>query len=119
MRQGQSSDFDLPDNEGIVALCEETFVRYLDMLFLHSSFDEATIDHDLKNAVPKHRIQHERNHRDLIMFAGVVAEQRKEAEAIRERWLNRTSTEFPDLYVHVTVEYSIDDVVISLRASKR
>ena len=119
MNKRQSFNSDSPDTEGIAALCEEHFVRYRNMLFLHSSFDEAAIDSALQRNLPEHQIQLERNHRDLITYAGTVSEQRKASESISTRWLERLASEFPDLYPRIAVELSNDDVVISLRASQR
>jgi hypothetical protein len=112
-------NFEDVDQEGLEFLENEQFIEYKDMVFRKSSYDREAIDALLSRSVPKATIQLQLNHQSLITYGSDIAQQKNAAGAIQMAWQQRLLERFPRLYPWVSVEFSPEEVIISLRVVVR
>jgi hypothetical protein len=112
-------DFDRPDAEGVEALKYAEFAEYREMIFRKSVFDLAAIDRLIRTGVPAYTVQYQMNHESLSSYGSQIADQQRAAQEVREVWLRRLQTEFPDYHPWVLIETSPMEVLISLRVTRR
>jgi hypothetical protein len=111
--------FDEIDHAGLDFLANQEFVEYEGMVFRKSVFNKEAIDTSLAVGQSKSSIQLSLNHESLVTYGGSVPQQRAFAEIIQANWLERLSSQFPQLYPWVVVETSPLEVILSFRVIVR
>ncbi|MFH1440824.1 MAG: hypothetical protein ABIH18_02115 [Candidatus Omnitrophota bacterium] len=106
--------FDEPDREGFERLLQESFIYYKGMLILKGSFRLSQVDELLKTHTPKQQIQNLLNHIHMFFYHKDAKVQQVWVQELKQSWINRFKSEFPNLNVHIEdILTDPNDIIVS------